>query len=320
MIKILDKLNGFKKIKELASNNIDFFFFISYDKSKIIVNQLNSLTKEIKLCFDCNKNSLKKRVDLKKYPIDFNTYKKAFDKVIEEIKCGNTYLLNLTFKTRVQSNLDINKLYDIANAPYKVLIKDRFLCFSPESFIEIKDNKISTYPMKGTIDANIPNAKEIILNDKKEMAEHIMVVDLLRNDLNIVAKNTRVEEFRFISKIKSTNKELLQVSSKISAILPNNWNKNLDEILDKLTPAGSITGTPKKKTIEIIDSVELNKRGFYTGIFGIYKQKSLQSAVAIRVITKEDKELFYYSGGGITIDSVAQKEYQEMIDKIYIPI
>ncbi len=320
MIEILNKIDGFKRIKELASKDIDFFFFISYDKSEVIVYSLNSLPKEIKFCFDCNSNGITKNIYLKKYPVEFSIYKQAFDRVLEEIKCGNTYLLNLTFKTKVQSNLDINKLYDIAKAPYKVLLKDRFLCFSPERFIEINNNTISTYPMKGTIDASLPNAKEIILNDKKEMAEHIMVVDLLRNDLNIVATKTRVEDFRFISKIKSTNKELLQVSSKIVATLPNDWNRYLDKILDKLTPAGSITGTPKKKTIEIIDSIELNKRGFYTGIFGIYKQKSLKSAVAIRVIVKENNDLFYYSGGGITIDSNAKSEYQEMIDKIYIPI
>jgi len=174
--------------------------------------------------------------------------------------------------------------------------------------------------MKGTIDASIPNAKEIILNDIKESAEHTMIVDLMRNDLNIVATKTTVENFRYIDKIKAGDKELLQVSSKIEATLPNNWHKNLGNILDKLTPAGSITGTPKRKTIELIDKIEPQIRGLYTGVFGIYDGKNMQSAVMIRAITKEQSTLHYHSGGGITIDSNPQMEYQEMLDKVYLPI
>ena len=80
-----------------------------------------------------------------------------------------------------------------------------FVCFSPEKFIDIKDNKIYTYPMKGTIDTNLDDAKNLLLNSKKELAEHTMVVDLLRNDLGKVAKNIKVEEFRTFSKITSKN-------------------------------------------------------------------------------------------------------------------
>jgi para-aminobenzoate synthetase component 1 len=173
--------------------------------------------------------------------------------------------------------------------------------------------------MKGTIDANILNAKEQILSNPKEMAEHTMIVDLMRNDLNIVAKETKVTNFRYIQKIKAGSKELLQVSSKIEAKLSNKWHEHLAIILDKLTPAGSISGTPKKKTLEIIDSVEPTKRGLYTGIFGIYDGRSLKSAVMIRAISKEHNNLFYYSGGGITLDSNPQLEYQELVDKIYLP-
>jgi len=111
----------------------------------------------------------------------------------------------------------------------------------------------------------------------------------------------------------------LQVSSKIEAKLSNKWHEHLAIILDKLTPAGSISGTPKKKTLEIIDSVEPTKRGLYTGIFGIYDGNSLKSAVMIRAISKEHNNLFYYSGGGITLDSNPELEYQELVDKIYLP-
>ena len=318
-MKFLTKEEGFKQIANLGAKKEPFFFIISFDKSKIYAKALKDIDSSIKYSFDCKSNNIGKKSDLKKYPISYKSYLKSFNKVIEEIKSGNTYLLNLTFKSKIETNLSLKEIFTLANAPYKLLIDDSFVCFSPECFIEIKDNTISTYPMKGTIDASLPNAKKQILENKKELAEHTMIVDLMRNDLNMVAKETKVTNFRYIQKIKAGSKELLQVSSKIEAKLSSSWHKHLGVILDKLTPAGSISGTPKKKTLEIIDSVEPSKRGFYTGIFGIFDGNSLKSAVAIRAISKEHNRLFYHSGGGITIDSDAKLEYQELIDKIYLP-
>jgi len=262
---------------------------------------------------------------LKKHPISFERYKKAFDEVIEEIKKGNTYLLNLTFPTKIETNLNLLEIYHITKAPFKLYFQDKFVCFSPERFVKIQNNKIYTYPMKGTIEANIPNAKEKILNNIKEMAEHTMVVDLLRNDLGIIGRNVKVNKFRFIQKIKAGEKELLQVSSEIEATLPKDWGKNWIEMILKLLPAGSISGTPKKKTVEIIKRIENYKRGYYTGIFGITNEKTfLDSAVIIRYIERKIKKekisFIYKSGGGITIDSNAKEEYKELIDKVYIPI
>jgi para-aminobenzoate synthetase component I len=174
--------------------------------------------------------------------------------------------------------------------------------------------------MKGTIDASIVNAQARILGDIKEMAEHTMVVDLLRNDLGIVGSKVRVEKFRYVEKINAGNKKLFQVSSKISANLQNNWHENIGDILTSLLPAGSITGTPKKKTIEILNKVEEYDRGFYTGIFGVFDGVNLDSSVMIRFIEKDkNAELFYKSGGGITCDSNVELEYQELLDKIYLP-
>jgi para-aminobenzoate synthetase component 1 len=173
--------------------------------------------------------------------------------------------------------------------------------------------------MKGTIDASLPNAINTILNDPKEFAEHTMIVDLLRNDLGIVAKEIRVEDFRYISTIDTGNKRLHQVSSHISGILEGNWRENAGELLKALLPAGSISGTPKRKTVEIIQEVEGYDRGYFTGIFGHFDGINLYSAVAIRFIENIEGQLIYKSGGGITSDSEYQSEYNEMIDKLYIP-
>jgi para-aminobenzoate synthetase component 1 len=109
------------------------------------------------------------------------------------------------------------------------------------------------------------------------------------------------------------------VSSKITAKLPTHWQDNIGTLLSQLLPAGSITGTPKKSTVNIINEVENFERDFYTGVFGVFDGKSLRSGVMIRFIEKENETLYYKSGGGITIDSDAKSEYEELIDKIYLP-
>ncbi|NWF66075.1 MAG: chorismate-binding protein, partial [Campylobacterales bacterium] len=148
----------------------------------------------------------------------------------------------------------------------------------------------------------------------------IMIVDLLRNDLNMVSSNVRVEDFRYVEKINAGDKELLQVSSKIAGDLEENWQENLGDILLTLLPAGSISGTPKKSSVEIIKDVEGYQRGYFCGVFGYFNGDYLDSGVIIRYIENESNELYYKSGGGITADSIAFKEYQEMKDKIYVPV
>ena len=252
--------------------------------------------------------------------VDFNTYKKSLQKVKDEIKKGNTYLLNLTFETKLIGSINLEEIFYNSNAPFKLYIKDKFVCFSPERFVKIKNNQISTYPMKGTIDANIKSAKEKILANAKEMSEHVMAVDLLRNDLGMVAKNINVEKFRYIDKINAGEKELLQVSSKITGDLNENWQNSLGNIISYMLPAGSITGTPKNKTVSIIKKIENYNRGFFTGIFGYFDGENFDSAVMIRFIEKQGKKYVFKSGGGITCDSNEVLEYQEMKDKVYVPL
>ena len=313
-----------QQINELASQREPFLFVLSYDLKKKFVQKLDELNSDVFFKIGNQRNypqtPIKKKYYLKKSPLDFQTYQESLERVLEEIRAGNTYLLNLTFQTPIETNLTLKEIFTYAKAKYKLYFKDEFICFSPEKFIEIEGNKIATYPMKGTIEAATPNAKESILSNEKEMAEHVMIVDLMRNDLGMVGTSVRVEKFRYVEKIKAGDKELLQVSSKITATLPQNWHENLGDILQQLLPAGSITGTPKKSTVNIIENIENYERGFYTGVFGIFDGRNLYSAVMIRFIEKKDNKLYYKSGGGITIDSDAKLEYEELIDKIYLPL
>lgn len=252
-------------------------------------------------------------------PVPYEQYRQKFETIQQHIRDGNTYLLNLTQPTSIQSDYSLKEIFAMANAPYKLRVKDQFVCFSPESFITIEGNTIHTFPMKGTIDASLPDSIETILNDPKELAEHTMITDLLRNDLGIIAQNIRVERFRYITTIDTGAKKLHQVSSHISGKLSSSWRENAGELISALLPAGSISGTPKKKTVEIIQNTEEYERGYFTGVFGYFNGKVLYSAVAIRYIEKSNETLIYKSGGGITSDSDSYAEYQEMIDKVYIP-
>ena len=316
---IKEKLNKFGLEKE------PFLFVISYDFSKFYIEKISQIPSNIKFQLDEKENLEKsfKKTKLEKFPITFKEYEKKFDILQEEIKKGNSYLLNLTAKTKIQTSISLDEIYENTKSKFKLRFqneRDDFVCFSPERFVQIMDNKICTYPMKGTIDASILNAKEKILADKKEMAEHTMVVDLLRNDLGIIGSNVRVENFRYVETINAGDKKLLQVSSKISANLEDNWSDKIGDILSSILPAGSITGTPKKKTVEILKNIENYDREFYTGVFGVFDGKNLDSSVMIRFIQKElNDEMYYKSGGGITCDSKAKLEYEELIDKIYLP-
>ncbi|MGJ0286874.1 aminodeoxychorismate synthase component I [Aliarcobacter cryaerophilus] len=309
-------LNKFGSLKE------PFLFLISYDLKKTYIEKLQNLSQNIKFEIDSKNKKNIKDYSLKKYPISFDEYKKKFDLIQDEIKNGNSYLLNLTTQTKIDTNLNLDDIYEASSSLLKLRVKLNdldFVCFSPEKFIDIKDNKIYTYPMKGTIDSNLTDAKNILLNSKKELAEHTMVVDLLRNDLGKVANNIKVEEFRTFSKIVTKDRELFQTSSIISADLQNNWQEKMGDILLNILPAGSITGTPKKSTIEILKNIENYDRGFYSGIFGIFDGINLQSFVLIRFIENINNELFYKSGGGITSDSTAKEEYEELLNKVYLP-
>lgn len=312
-----------EKLNKLGSIKEPFFFMISYDLKDFYVEKLSKLPKNIKYKLNTKHTSkIKHKTTLLKEPISFVEYKKRFDFLQEQIKEGNTYLLNLTAKTKIKTDYSLDEIYENVQSKFKLRFKkdnSNFVCFSPERFIEIKKNKIYTHPMKGTIDASIANAEAKILGDIKEMAEHTMVVDLLRNDLSIVSSKVRVDKFRYCEKINAGDKKLLQISSKISGHLEENWHENIGTIITSLLPAGSITGTPKKKTIEILESIEDYNRGFYTGVFGVYDGKSLDSSVLIRFIEEHDGELFYKSGGGITSDSDIRLEYEELLDKIYLP-
>ena len=305
----------------------------------------------------------------------YEDYERSFDIVKNNIMAGNSYLTNLTCKVPVNCNLSLEDIFNQAKGKYKLLLRRKrnqaedkaqqkeeeaqnkadkkeenieeisnpFVCFSPETFVRIKNGRIYSYPMKGTLDASLPDAEKQLMEDRKEAAEHATIVDLIRNDLSRVAENVRVDKYRYIDVLHTNKGDILQTSSEISGSLPEDYRQHLGKILDAQLPAGSITGAPKDKTMQIIHEAEGYDRGFYTGIMGIYDQGELNSAVMIRFIEeenspvdfeadgeknfkanegkepKESRELYFKAGGGITSKSDCRREYEEVIQKIYLP-
>ena len=315
----------FNKLNDLGKKGKAFLFIIDFEGKQPMVYPLDSLPNDIHfqihgLSSEQEKHHSTDKLSFIKHPVNFDEYKAKFDIVQSHIRNGDTYLINLTQPTQVEMNLDLNSIYYRSLAPYKLFFKDQFVVFSPESFIKIKGNKLFTYPMKGTIDCNIPNAESILLNDPKEISEHNTIVDLMRNDLSMVSRKVRVDRFRYIETLNTHEKNILQTSSQISGILQKDYSDHIGDILSKILPAGSITGAPKEKTVNILLDTEGYQRGYYTGVFGIFDGESLDSAVMIRYVEKNENILTFKSGGGITFSSEVKKEYQELIDKVYVPI
>ena len=317
---------NFDLMDELSLKKVPFFFMVDFLLEKVEVFQEHEIKEESLLIDFQNFKNMKTteaenaEIELKILSESAEIYRKGFDFVQENLRQGNSYLTNYTMKSEIAINLTLKEIFYHSKAKYKVWYNDEFVFFSPETFVEIIDDQIYTYPMKGTIEASIENAVEILKNDVKEKAEHFTVVDLLRNDLSMVADEVQVDEFQRIDFIKTQQKDLYAMSSKISGKLKPEFQNKIGTVMKTLLPAGSILGAPKPKTLEIIAEAENYDRGFYTGVCGWFDGENLDSCVMIRFIEKENGKLFFKSGGGITHLSKFADEYKEMKNKIYVPI
>ncbi len=312
-------------INHFASERIPFLFAVDFEMKNGFLLQNPLEQKDILFRTPRASNAkkevatIKKDCLLKSFPETFANYSERFTTVMAGLKRGNSFLTNLTVKTPVKTTLTLQEIFESSTAPYSLYVPGQFVCFSPERFVSISAGIISTTPMKGTINARIPNAEEIILSDKKETAEHNTIVDLMRNDLGMVAENIRVKRFRYIDRIVTAQREILQVSSEITGKLSESYLLQLGEIIFRLLPAGSVSGAPKESTLDIIREAEKEPRGYYTGIFGYFDGDDFDSAVMIRFIEEKNGKKYFRSGGGITIFSDAEDEYNEVIEKIYLP-
>lgn len=258
--------------------------------------------------------------------ISFDDYKKAIEKIKDEISNGNTYEVNYTYDFDVFTDADEKALYEYLlkhqKTPYNALISNKYetvLSFSPELFFSLEKNKILTKPMKGTIkrgktEDEDNNLIEFLKNDIKNRAENVMIVDLLRNDLSKIAKTGSVKVPKLFE--IETHKTLHQMTSEITAEIES--NTTLYDIFQAIFPCGSITGAPKRSTMEIIEKTEKGKRGIYCGAIGFLSPQKSVFSVPIRILQKSDtqKAYKYRVGGAIVWDSSVEEEWEETITKM----
>lgn len=311
------------QMNRLGSDRIPFLFVIDFEGIQAQVWPISELPDHIRFStpgkpHGLSASALVTPASLRMHPMEFSDYLRAFQIVQAHLHHGNSYLVNLTFPTNLEGPMDLEAIFESSRAPFRLWFRDRFVVFSPEPFISIRDGIIRSFPMKGTIDATLPQAREVILSDLKETAEHATIVDLLRNDLSRVADHVRVERFRYVEQIQTNQKDILQVSSEIAGNLDPAWFRHTGDLMQKLLPAGSVSGAPKPSTLKIIRQAEGTPRGFYTGVFGICDGDTLESAVMIRYIEKNGDGYRFRSGGGITHLSDPMAEYQEMLAKVYL--
>ncbi|WP_202922021.1 MULTISPECIES: bifunctional anthranilate synthase component I family protein/class IV aminotransferase [unclassified Campylobacter] len=252
--------------------------------------------------------------------LDKKAYCKAFKKVLKSIKKGQSYQINLTQKLKLRTKIPSFELFKLLtkeqNAEYKAFLQSEFgeiLCFSPELFFKIKDQKILTEPMKGTIKRGENEIldkqnKHFLQNDHKNLSENVMIVDLLRNDLSKIADEVKVDKLFAIKTYKSLHQMISQISATLKA------ETTLFEVFEALFPCGSITGAPKLETMKLINKLERRKRGVYCGAIGLVHKDESVFNVAIRTLERKSlkSDFSFGVGSGVVFDSKAGDEFKEL--------
>jgi len=188
---------------------------------------------------------------------------------------------------------------------------------SPEILVRLRNNKITIRPIAGTRPRGSNSKKDKfyknqLLKDKKELSEHLMLLDLGRNDVGKVSK---------VNSVKVTEKFGIEKYSHVMHIVSNvegNFN-NKHSLLDTMLagfPAGTVTGAPKIRAMEIIDELEKSKRKMYAGSIGYFSaNKNFDTCIALRTAIIKNNKLYIQSGAGIVADSIPEKEYLETVNK-----
>ncbi|WP_042275190.1 aminodeoxychorismate synthase component I [[Clostridium] dakarense] len=251
-------------------------------------------------------------------------FEDAVRKVQNYIKQGDIYQANLTQRFSGKTNLSSFELYRdlrrISPAPFGAFLnfeQSNILSNSPERFIKCINKKIETRPIKGTrprgktIEEDLRLQEELV-NSEKDRAELLMIVDLERNDIGRVSKigSVKVPELFIIEPYANVNHLVATVVGELEN------DKNCVDIIKATFPGGSITGAPKIRAMEIIDELEPTQRNVYTGSIGyIGFNGDMDLNIAIRTVIKQNDDVYFQVGGGMTWDSNPKDEYQETLDK-----
>ena len=292
------------------------------NSEKYIDQAIKKLNKDIPLnLFNLAKND--KNINFKS-----NYTKKEYYNIIEKaksyIKKGDIFQVVPSQRFTSEYNLNALALYRSLRRlnPSPFLVNLNFDTFSlvassPEILVRLRNNKITIRPIAGTrkrgknINEDLELSQEL-LNDQKELAEHLMLLDLGRNDVGRVSK---------IGSVKITEKMLIEYYSHVMHIVSNVEGK-IDDKFDAVDalisgfPAGTVSGAPKIRAMEIIEELENVNRSFYGGSMGYFDSNGeMDTCISLRTGLVKNKKLYIQAGGGVVFDSDPKKEFQETINK-----
>ncbi|PHN84034.1 aminodeoxychorismate synthase, component I [Vibrio splendidus] len=293
----------------------------------IEVENAPKLEERLQLVFDCSP-LVQPNFNLKSTWYSNMTreeYFKIFHRVREHILDGDIYQVNIAqrFKATYNGNeyTFFKELIEKNNVPFGAYFNTpygKILSISPERFLKLDNNKLTSKPIKGTrprrCDQKLDEEqKSLLLTSEKERAENVMIVDLLRNDISKVCKPSTVNVPKLFD--IETYPAVHHLVSTISGTL--NENLEAEDAFESCFPGGSITGTPKIRAMDIIEKLEPHRRSIYCGSLGyISADGNMDSNISIRTLLCKNNSIYCWAGGGWTIDSNAESEYQETLDKV----
>ena len=253
--------------------------------------------------------------------LDYSEYQAKFDQVIEQIKLGNIYQVNLTYPYIADFSGDTFSLYlklrEVNSAFYSAYLKFgnlKVLSSSPELFLKKRGAQLRSCPIKGTRrrGSNVFDDNELeneLFQSEKDNSELIMIVDLVRNDLSRICSQVSNKYDKLIKKFSTVQHLVCEVSGHLET-------QDLTSILEAVFPGGSITGAPKISAMQIIERLENSRRGIYTGAIGYFSRDfDFDLSIAIRTLIIENERLTFSVGSGITANSVCLEEFLETKDK-----
>lgn len=310
-IVILDNLHKIAYISALGILN---------SQKDSIKNIMQRIQKDDKIVYEKVENATNKFTS----GFEKNNYIHTVSKVRSYIKSGDIYITNLSQRFSCSTRKSAYEIYKdlrhINPAPFAAFMNFEdfsIICSSPERFLSIKDRMVETRPIKGTMLRSLNAAedlenKNILINSEKDKSELLMVVDLERNDLSKVCKPSSVkvtelfklEEYSTVFHLVST--VIGELKEAVSSL----------ECIKACFPGGSITGTPKIRSMEIIEELEPVRRNIYTGALGYLGfDGNVDLNIIIRTILIKDNKAYFGVGGGITWESKEELEYDETLDK-----
>ncbi len=256
--------------------------------------------------------------------MDKVSYSRAFDKIKHYLKEGDCYQVNLS--QRFVAGCEgypwsaYQQLREMNAAPFSAFLnfpEVQILSSSPERFLKLENGRVETKPIKGTRPRKAYPASDWLQIDQlryspKDRAENLMIVDLLRNDLSKTCKTGSVKVPALFAVESYTT--VHHLVSTVTGILAD--GQHALDLLKSCFPGGSITGAPKIRAMEVIEELELNRRGVYCGAIGYMGfDGNMDSNIAIRTLVHSNGSIRFWAGGGIVNDSDVEEEYQECFDK-----